>query len=684
MTSNKISSRIFSVSLAFLVAVLLIFYGSMGAIAAAPPYEPMEGSPETMGAWYLVPMPPPKDQMQAVHTILLPNGKVLVASGSSNRSRLENGQILNGVDGKKQTVVDNTSLFDPSLSDPDRAEISSLEPDYASSGFERIASPVTPVNGEANDLFCSGHLHLPNGNVLFAGGNRLYYPGGFFQGMKHTNIFDWQTNTWSSAGDMVDGRWYPTLVPLANGKIAIFSGLRSGKFDTNSIVEFYDPDAPPDQAWQAIDLKQVENSPFNTAMVNTAKQSLLLRNLLNKPSFFPDVIDLYPRIFPTPDGRFLISGDGGGKFPLPVPNTTNSFLMSIEENDAGTISVHFDDEQPQRKARNKVYGTALADPNSDDILMVGGIVGTNDIQFGNPANANNRTYEQSGSYIASSVERWHAPPPYGDGESPNGSWDIDKNFLGRPWAMGQAVILPTQEILVLNGGRYGEVEGYKDPLLLTPNQSASEAYTTQSMNSALIPRFYHNNALLLPDARVLAIGGNPNQAIFDTATGAVYRNTGLGKDGQLGFVYPPYPEQYAPAESWQAEIFSPPYLFKPGARPEIVQAPDQLHYGETADISVHNPLANPVSGSETNGTGTDDLSLVLIKLSSNTHSLDAGQRLADLTITTLEADASDSSLGTIEFGVPDNAHLYPPGYYMMFYLNEVGKPSHAKMVQLVG
>jgi hypothetical protein len=319
MTSNKISSRIFSVSLAFLVAVLLIFYGSMGAIAAAPPYEPMEGSPETMGAWYLVPMPPPKDQMQAVHTILLPNGKVLVASGSSNRSRLENGQILNGVDGKKQTVVDNTSLFDPSLSDPDRAEISSLEPDYASSGFERIASPVTPVNGEANDLFCSGHLHLPNGNVLFAGGNRLYYPGGFFQGMKHTNIFDWQTNTWSSAGDMVDGRWYPTLVPLANGKIAIFSGLRSGKFDTNSIVEFYDPDAPPDQAWQAIDLKQVENSPFNTAMVNTAKQSLLLRNLLNKPSFFPDVIDLYPRIFPTPDGRFLISGDGGVSFPCRCP-----------------------------------------------------------------------------------------------------------------------------------------------------------------------------------------------------------------------------------------------------------------------------------------------------------------------------------------------------------------------------
>ncbi|MFM6756721.1 MAG: galactose oxidase early set domain-containing protein, partial [Dolichospermum sp.] len=72
-------------------------------------------------------------------------------------------------------------------------------------------------------------------------------------------------------------------------------------------------------------------------------------------------------------------------------------------------------------------------------------------------------------------------------------------------------------------------------------------------------------------------------------------------------------------------------------------------------------------------------SLVLIKLSSGTHSFDFGQRLADLKIRPL---LSLSNTLSVTFTAPTNANLYPPGYYMMFYVNDDGVPSEAKFVKL--
>ncbi|MEO1671729.1 MAG: galactose oxidase early set domain-containing protein, partial [Cyanobacteria bacterium J06631_2] len=118
---------------------------------------------------------------------------------------------------------------------------------------------------------------------------------------------------------------------------------------------------------------------------------------------------------------------------------------------------------------------------------------------------------------------------------------------------------------------------------------------------------------------------------------------------------------FVPAEIWQGEIFSPPYLFKPGQRPEIVSAPETIEYGQTGAIALKD--------------ATEKGSLVLNKLGSVTHSIDNGQRLVELPSKLVD----DSSL---EFTAPTNANLYPPGYYMMFYLNDIGKPSHAKIVRL--
>ena len=119
-----------------------------------------------------------------------------------------------------------------------------------------------------------------------------------------------------------------------------------------------------------------------------------------------------------------------------------------------------------------------------------------------------------------------------------------------------------------------------------------------------------------------------------------------------------------PAENWQIEIYEPPYLFIPGPRPEINQAPESVNYGESATLTVNNM--------------TSDASLIMIKLGSVTHGWDNGQRLTDLRF------SQDLNRGEVTFTSPTNANVNPPGYYMLFYLNGSGKPSRAAMVRLGG
>ncbi|MEL6786190.1 MAG: galactose oxidase early set domain-containing protein [Cyanobacteria bacterium J06607_15] len=639
-------SRITSIFLIFAIAFSLVFWQPQLAIAL---------DNEAMSAWETIPLAPEGDRIQSVHTIVLPNGKILMINGSSFRSTLEtaNGeyQFVEGVDLTNYDVINNTGLLDP-----------------VTGKFERIASPTAMVydrelkHKTTNDLFCGGHIQLANGDVLFVSGTGRYYPGGAFTGTKWLNIYHWQTGKWENVGQMQDGRWYPTLISLSDGKVAIFSGLKFGEPNQiNPGLEIYDPET---NKLQYIDLREVKNSPFNTKV---------------EPEDVYDSIDLYPRIFPLADGRLLITGDEAGIAGVLVPHfSTNSYLMSIDTDESGDLSVSFE-LGDARLETAKAYGTALQVPNSEDVLLFGGIIGTNSISFGREGKTDGFP---KAARIATSLQRWHSPAHSG---TKNGKWEIFPKFLPQPRANLQAVILPDREILVINGGQYPEYQPIYEPLLLTPDSKAPAGYRTKSLSSAKFPRLYHNGAVLLPDGRVLVIGGNANRAAVE-ADGTIHVDV-LGdpktffripelhnKSGEIEqfdldtFYQDPQhyyadgdSEPFVPAEIWQGEIFSPPYLFKPGQRPEIVSAPETIKYGEVKAIALKDATT----------TG----SLVLNKLGSVTHSIDNGQRLVELPSKLV----GDSSL---EFTAPTNAHLYPPGYYMMFYLNDIGKPSHAKMIQL--
>ncbi|MBT8084456.1 MAG: putative Ig domain-containing protein [Woeseia sp.] len=142
-------------------------------------------------------------------------------------------------------------------------------------------------------------------------------------------------------------------------------------------------------------------------------------------------------------------------------------------------------------------------------------------------------------------------------------------------------------------------------------------------------RLYHSSALLLPDASVLIAGG--------------------GAPG--------------PQNNTNAEIFYPPYLFDASnqfaTRPEIVSAPDTVSVGDTLAIE----------------TGPATLSRVtIVKSGSVTHSVNMDQRFLELPFST--------SGNMVYATLPSRASDTPPGFYLLFVLDEFGVPSIASILRI--
>ena len=108
-----------------------------------------------------------------------------------------------------------------------------------------------------------------------------------------------------------------------------------------------------------------------------------------------------------------------------------------------------------------------------------------------------------------------------------------------------------------------------------------------------------------------------------------------------------------------AEIFSPPYLFK-GPRPAITSAPNPLSYDTSFPVST--PDAARIA------------SVSLLPLASVTHHFNTNQRYLSLPF--------QAGAGGLTVQAPTNPNIAPPGYYMLFIVDTIGVPSVASILRL--
>jgi Domain of unknown function (DUF1929) len=194
-----------------------------------------------------------------------------------------------------------------------------------------------------------------------------------------------------------------------------------------------------------------------------------------------------------------------------------------------------------------------------------------------------------------------------------------------------SVVLPDGKVLVVGGN------------IASGNSDGASAYTSELWNpetgqwsllsSQTQRRDYHSTALLLPSGAVFSAGG------------------------------------FTAPDSDKAEFFLPPSLFNAqgrmrtiynGTRPWLWNAPKEITYGQAFTV---------------NATGAKAKIVSLIHPGATTHAVDMSQRRVEL-------DFTAQAGGKLGVTAPADRNTAPAGYYMMFVVDENGSASPARWVLL--
>lgn len=712
--------------------------------------------------------------MQSVHNALLPSGKVLTISGSSwrNRAPQKAYPVYNITDSPDDSAhglygMPAVDSFNMSSVNDYYSLVNNVGVyDYLLNSWFRLPHPMVqdPSNDDLflpTDLFCTGHMHLPDGNIMFVGGTQFYIP--YRSGTKTSFVFDWKkelqtdwktydwtsftedqflTNksngTWRFVGTTNRGRWYPSLLPLLDGRMIVLSGFvdylpalsnddadQMYSFEINSDIEFFDISMLSDnstdlqEAWRVVNVMDKQNSPFSTEL-DPAKWTKAAycrpgQNERGCHSYRYDAFKLYPQTYLLDDGRIYFTREGDWNSLRTADAGAmrwSNFTYFMTVNGTKTEPDVSFSHGPDRPDYVTSSGTTVRDPTfPDKIHLFGGLRnggGTMLPSLLSPNSTEARDLDAkkcnqfAGSRGSRKLESYTLPSSSAD----PGFWALeDEEFLGvdETWdrTMHYATLLPTKQILILNGGNYDLFGPVKSPILLTPTWDATGTfhYKKETMEPSQQPRLYHNAAVLLPTGSVLSLGGNAARAtIFPSkrqATGQgstqprpnldrVDRSTHFFSDKTMAVGF-----SDSPAENWVAEMFRPPYIFIDGDRrvqvvdivntatgsdQGILHDVDGRHYWELAESTNFTATLTELPSSCPSGSAS---TLVWMKLGSVTHGWDHGQRLLDIPYDNVGS-------GRISFTAPSiQGDNVPPAFYMLFFVDCLGKPSIAEMIQFV-
>ncbi|XP_052170042.1 aldehyde oxidase GLOX [Diospyros lotus] len=229
----------------------------------------------------------------------------------------------------------------------------------------------------------------------------------------------------------------------------------------------------------------------------------------------------------------------------------------------------------------------------------------------------------------------------------NPIWVMEEMPMAR--VMSDMVLLPTGDVLIINGAGTGTAGWEKGrdpvtrPVIYRPGREENSRFSVMCPSPKA--RLYHSTAVLLPDGRVLIGGSNPH--VFYNFTGVEYPT------------------------DLSLEAYLPPYLsadYQPLRSVVVMNGDGALGYKQ--------PFSFSLSSSKFVNLG--DLSVRIVAPSFTTHSFGMNQRMVVLQIRFVIAGIGSY---TVSVAGPSTPEIAPPGYYMMFVVNQ-GIPGTAVWVKL--
>ncbi len=339
--------------------------------------------------------------------------------------------------------------------------------------------PTAPPDDTAandGDMFCADLIALPDGRILIAGGTDWYNEPalldrgdgdpvdagvGELEGLRSSRILDPITDTFSAAGSMKYGRWYPTLVELGDGKVLVASGVTKLIKDTQgSQVRRTETFDPATNRW-------TENYT-GPASENT--------------------LPLVARLVLTPNGKVFYPGVGQMWGP---------FGQSLDEALFG-LQQFFDPATKQWEAVGPAPAGARSGASVVPLLMAPPYDTMNLLTFGGTLGP------PPGGYLALPLSTLTTI-----GADDRVANELTGN-LNHPRWYPSGVLLPDGTVFGVGGADKDEVIdpgteiAVKVPELYDPATGQWREVAAHTRD-----RTYHNSALLLPDMRVLLGGHSP-------------------------------------------------------------------------------------------------------------------------------------------------------------------------------
>ena len=586
------------------------------------------------GLWVKLDIPA-KFRVNGIHSTLLHNGDVLIMAGSGN----------------------NQAFFD------------------AGTFKTLLLNPVTMKERLIHtpwDLFCAGHIELPDGNILVAGGTARY------ENLKPTH----------AAGSMTVVNDDPTQ-PWHLPKGTIFAGPGGVQFASAFALTI--PAAKrhvgPTGRARVVATKQnvwVDAVKKGKGSLMPAADRYVLRDLLGpangrlygvgtamtlQKQDFQGTNDAY--IFNTATSRFEdVSSMHYARWYPTLAEMGNGMVMTMSGLDGqGQVTVNSEMFNPATRtwAQGPVHGfpTYPATFLTEDgrLFFTGSNAGygpatpawrtpglwnikTDGFQPV-PGIPDPKNLETSASVLLPPAQKQSIMVLGGGGVGQSNTATADTRLidLAAPdphWVRGPdlaqptrypiTVLLPNDDVLVTGGSRY-----YRGMHGSDNRDTRIYHVATNSFSSAadsITGRDYHSGGILLPNGSVLTLGGNP---LFGNKQDTT-------------------PETF----NQEIDVYYPPYMFQ-GTRPRIEEAPTVMEPGHRYIISVSQPSKIRY--------------LRLMRPDNPTHVTDVNARSIAVPFQPVGGDDLDVT-------IPSNTNLIPPSYYMLFAVNRSGVPSTAAWVRV--